>query len=419
MTHRQVAQRALQRARLGPAAVVAAVLQDESAPGPIAALRDREALKCPRSRWRSATTMSRSCPWAMPFGAITRSCEATARQWTVGGATARPPAPRNIFCAMAPEPFEIMGIVNVTPGLVLRRRRVVRRATRRSRTACGSSREGADDPRRRRRVHAPAAPCRCREDEELRRVDAGRRGPRGARRRGSPSTRPSSRSPRRRSTPARPTSTTSPRSATTPELAGLVADRGARLLPDAHARRAADDAGRPALRRRRRRRQGVPRGARRVRRRARASREDRIAARPGHRLRQDARRTTSSCCARLDEIVALGLPRRDRRLAQVVHRHARPAARDPHDRVAGTIATNVLALERGARVFRVHDVARRATALKVAAATLAARWRLTRSPTTSSSPTTSTTTRTSRTTARPDRGDRSRSAACRSTRTTA
>jgi dihydropteroate synthase len=36
------------------------------------------------------------------------------------------------------------------------------------------------------------------------------------------------------------------------------------------------------------------------------------------------------------------------------------------------VATNVLALERGARVFRVHDVAATRDALAVAAATLAA-----------------------------------------------
>ncbi len=41
---------------------------------------------------------------------------------------------------------------------------------------------------------------------------------------------------------------------------------------------------------------------------------------------------------------------------------------------AGTIATNVLALERGASVFRVHDVAPVRDALAVAAATLGERW---------------------------------------------
>ena len=41
------------------------------------------------------------------------------------------------------------------------------------------------------------------------------------------------------------------------------------------------------------------------------------------------------------------------------------------ERIPGTIATNVLALERGASVFRVHDVAPVADALRVTAATLA------------------------------------------------
>src|SRR3954471_15203471 len=72
---------------------------------------------------------------------------------------------------------------------------------------------------------------------------------------------------------------------------------------------------------------------------------------------------------RLDEIVALGFTvvigtSRKGFLGQLVGRE------DPHDRVAATVATNVLALERGASVFRVHDVAATADALTVAAATL-------------------------------------------------
>jgi dihydropteroate synthase len=48
-----------------------------------------------------------------------------------------------------------------------------------------------------------------------------------------------------------------------------------------------------------------------------------------------------------------------------------PAVPDsPDGRLAGTIATNVLALERGAGIFRVHDVAPVRDALVVAAATL-------------------------------------------------
>ncbi|HZB07021.1 MAG TPA: dihydropteroate synthase [Thermoleophilaceae bacterium] len=71
---------------------------------------------------------------------------------------------------------------------------------------------------------------------------------------------------------------------------------------------------------------------------------------------------------RLDEIVAIGRP--------VVVGTSRKSflgklagGRDEGDRLPGTIATNVLALERGASVFRVHDVAQNRDALQVAAAT--------------------------------------------------
>lgn len=53
-------------------------------------------------------------------------------------------------------------------------------------------------------------------------------------------------------------------------------------------------------------------------------------------------------------------------------RQAEPVA--PGERLPGTIATNVLALERGASVFRVHDVAPVRAALAVADATLDPRW---------------------------------------------
>ena len=46
-----------------------------------------------------------------------------------------------------------------------------------------------------------------------------------------------------------------------PEMAEVVAERGSVSLPDAHAGRAADDAARAALRGRRLRSRGVPRGA--------------------------------------------------------------------------------------------------------------------------------------------------------------
>src|SRR3954447_4690364 len=72
---------------------------------------------------------------------------------------------------------------------------------------------------------------------------------------------------------------------------------------------------------------------------------------------------------RLDEIVALGLPvvlgtSRKSFLGRLTGRE------DPHGRVAATVATSVLGLERGASVFRVHDVAPTVDALRVAAATV-------------------------------------------------
>ncbi|HTA18954.1 MAG TPA: dihydropteroate synthase [Polyangia bacterium] len=76
---------------------------------------------------------------------------------------------------------------------------------------------------------------------------------------------------------------------------------------------------------------------------------------------------------RLDEIVAIGRP--------VVIGTSRKGflgriGRTPPgaERIAATLATNVLALERGASVFRVHDVAPARESLLVAAATLGARW---------------------------------------------
>ena len=73
--------------------------------------------------------------------------------------------------------------------------------------------------------------------------------------------------------------------------------------------------------------------------------------------------------ARVGEIVALGF-----RVVIGVSRksfiHKIAGVPDPHARVPGTIAANVLALERGARVFRVHDVAEARQALQVASATL-------------------------------------------------
>jgi dihydropteroate synthase len=98
---------------------------------------------------------------------------------------------------------------------------------------------------------------------------------------------------------------------------------------------------------------------------------------------------------RLDELVALGRP-----LVIGTSRKSflgRLTGRDVTERVHATVATTVLAFERGASVFRVHDVAATADALAVAAATLRPGW-----PT----PTTTSTTTTTATTTRSPRAPR-------------
>jgi dihydropteroate synthase len=85
---------------------------------------------------------------------------------------------------------------------------------------------------------------------------------------------------------------------------------------------------------------------------------------------------------RLDEIVELGRPvligaSRKSFLGRITGRT------DPADRIAATVAVNVLAYQRGARVFRVHDVRPSYDALSVAAATVSPRWSPTTSPTSS------------------------------------
>jgi dihydropteroate synthase len=71
---------------------------------------------------------------------------------------------------------------------------------------------------------------------------------------------------------------------------------------------------------------------------------------------------------RLDEIAAIGRPvvvgtSRKSFLGKIT-------GRTEERRLAGTVATNVMALERGAQVFRVHDVAEVGDALRVACALL-------------------------------------------------
>jgi dihydropteroate synthase len=76
--------------------------------------------------------------------------------------------------------------------------------------------------------------------------------------------------------------------------------------------------------------------------------------------------------ARLGEIAAIGRPvvigtSRKSFLGKLI-------GRESGDRVAATVATTVIAWERGATVFRVHDVAPTVDALKVAAATVGRPW---------------------------------------------
>jgi len=76
---------------------------------------------------------------------------------------------------------------------------------------------------------------------------------------------------------------------------------------------------------------------------------------------------------RLDEFLDLGRPvvigtSRKSFLGRLTGRES------PDERLGATIATNVIAYERGARVFRVHDVAPVRDALTVTAATVSAPW---------------------------------------------
>jgi len=86
--------------------------------------------------------------------------------------------------------------------------------------------------------------------------------------------------------------------------------------------------------------------------------------------------------ARIEELVAIGFP-----ILVGTSRKSflgRITGRPTDERVAATIATCVMAFERGATHFRVHDVAPVADALAVAAATVSGRWKTT--PTSSTSP---------------------------------
>lgn len=111
--------------------------------------------------------------------------------------------------------------------------------------------------------------------------------------------------------------------------------------------------------------------------------EDRIALDPGIGFGKSSEHNLE-LLRRLHELTVLGRP-----LLVGVSRKSflgRITGREPADRVAATVAASVIAYERGARIFRVHDVAAVADGLAVAAATLAPPWRET-----TTSPSTTTT----------------------------
>lgn len=78
---------------------------------------------------------------------------------------------------------------------------------------------------------------------------------------------------------------------------------------------------------------------------------------------------------RLEELTALGRPLLigTSRKSFLGHLTGRPVG----ERLAATIATNVIAYERGAQIFRVHDVAPVRDALRIAAATVRRPWQTT------------------------------------------
>ena len=143
-----------------------------------------------------------------------------------------------------------------------------------------------------------------------------------------------------------------------------------RLLPDAHAGRAAHDAGRPALRRRRRRRPRLPRGARRRSRCARACARSASWSTPGSGSARRSSTTSSSCAASTRSRRSASRwssgPRASRswagsRGARIRTTASRRRWRRPSSRWSA-----------GRSVFRVHDVAPTRDALTVATATLRA-----------------------------------------------
>ena len=139
-----------------------------------------------------------------------------------------------------------------------------------------------------------------------------------------------------------------------PAMAEVVAEAGCPRLPHAHAGRAQDHAGRPALRATSSTRccafleerlafavdHGVRRGAGAARSRASAS----------------ARRSSTTCCCSGTSTASSRWAGRSCWARRASASSARSSTPSPDERVIGTVATTVLGVLAGAAVFRVHDV---------------------------------------------------------------
>ena len=150
-----------------------------------------------------------------------------------------------------------------------------------------------------------------------------------------------------------------------PELAGVVADAGAYVCLMHMRGEPRTMQADPRLRRRRLGGEGVPRGAARVRGRRGDPRGARLP-RPGHRLRQDGRAQLRARAAarRAGRDRAAGARRASRARARSARILGDPAATT--GTTAASVGAAVAAYERGATIFRVHDVREHVEALRVA-----------------------------------------------------
>ena len=103
---------------------------------------------------------------------------------------------------------------------------------------------------------------------------------------------------------------------------------------------------------------------------SRGVRPDQIIVDPGHDLNKNTHHSLE-LCRRLDEIAGLGHPT----LAALSNKDfiGETLDRPQHERLAGTLATVVFCIQRGARIMRVHDVRAAADAVRMTEAMLG--WR--------------------------------------------